>query len=68
MTPGATDFDALLVRVQSEYLEMPGLSVNVQQASRLWNTEQEIAKELPGRLVLTQFLRRRENGSLVRVL
>jgi hypothetical protein len=38
----------------------------VQQASRLWNTEPEIASELLGHLVSARFLRRRANGSFVR--
>ena len=66
MTRHQTDLDLLLDRVRSEYLEMPGLSITVQQASRLWNTEPEITRELLGRLVGARFLRRRENGSFVR--
>lgn len=66
MTACLRDFDALLARARSEYLEMPGLAITVQQASRLWNTEPEIAQELLTRLVTTRFLRERENGSFVR--
>ena len=66
MTVCSTHFDLLLARVRSEYLEMPGLSITVQQASRLWNTQPEIARELLGRLVTTRFLRQRDNGSFVR--
>ena len=66
MTACLRDFDVLLARARSEYLEMPGLAITLQQASRLWNTEPEITRELLTRLVTTRFLRERENGSFVR--
>jgi hypothetical protein len=47
----------LLQRVRSEYAEMPGLQLTVQQASRLWNTDLSTSTAILDALVELRFLR-----------
>jgi len=49
---------ALLNRVKSEYLEMPGLRLRIDQAQRLWNLDRASCETLLGFLVEKKFLRR----------
>jgi hypothetical protein len=62
-TPG---FDELIARVRGEYREMPGLSLTVPQAQRLWGLEAATCQALLERLVETRFLRRAQHGRFVR--
>jgi hypothetical protein len=48
----------LLKRVRSEFLEMPGLRLRVDQAQRLWNLDRASCELLLSSLVETKFLRR----------
>jgi hypothetical protein len=59
-------FDELVVRVRGEYCEMPGLSLTVPQARRLWGLEDSICQSLFECLVDTKFLRRTRHGRFVR--
>ena len=59
-------FDELIVRVRGEYREMPGLSLTVPQAQRLWGLEGATCQTLFERLVDTRFLRRTRHGRFVR--
>ena len=59
-------FDELIVRVRGEYREMPGLSLTVPQARRLWGLEGATCQTLFERLVETKFLRRTRHGRFVR--
>ncbi len=59
-------FDELVVRVRGEYREMPGLSLTVPQARRLWGLEDSICHSLFESLVETKFLRRTRHGRFVR--
>ena len=59
-------FDELIVRVRGEYREMPGLSLTVPQAQRLWGLEGATCQTLFERLVETKFLRRTRHGRFVR--
>ena len=59
-------FDELIVRVRGEYREMPGLSLTVAQAQRLWGLEGATCQTLLERLVETRFLRRTRHGRFVR--
>jgi len=45
-------------RVQGEYREMPGLQLTLAQASRLWNADVTVSREVLDALVETAFLRR----------
>lgn len=45
-------------RVYAEYLEMPGLRLTLPQASRLWNMNLEVSRQVLDALVERAFLRR----------
>jgi hypothetical protein len=62
-TAGGTD---LVSRARGEYLEMPGLSLTVQQAQRLWALDRATCAGLLGSLVRAGFLRQRRDGSFIR--
>ena len=49
--------DAVATRVRAEFVEMPGLTLTVRQASRLFGLEHEICREVVDRLVGAEFLR-----------
>jgi hypothetical protein len=53
--------DRLLQRVRSEFTEMPGLRLTVEQASRLWNTDAATSVALLDALVELRFLRLTNN-------
>ena len=59
--------DALLQRVYSEFLEMPGLRLTCQQAQRLWGLDQETCLELLEFLVDAKFLCRPGHGMYTRL-
>lgn len=48
----------LLNRVRSEFIEMPGLRLRVDQAQRLWNLDRASCEMLLSSLVEANFLRR----------
>jgi hypothetical protein len=52
----------LLNRVKSEFLEMPGLQLKIDQAQRLWNLDRASCETLLGVLVEAKFLRRDANN------
>ena len=58
--------DDLIVRVRGEYSEMPGLSLTVPQARRLFGLEPVTCQVLFERLVDTRFLRRTRQGRFIR--
>lgn len=55
-----------LQRVVGEYLEMPGLSLTVPQARRLWGLDSRTCETLLDELVGQHFLRRTPRGLYVR--
>jgi hypothetical protein len=57
---------ALLDRVRGEYLEMPGLSVTVAQAARLWAVDDATGAAVLDALVAEGFLQVSRRGSYVR--
>jgi hypothetical protein len=59
--------DALLRRVQGEFLEMPGLRLTQAQAQRLWGLDAASSATLLAALVEAQFLFRTRNGAFMRV-
>lgn len=59
--------DDLLHRIQGEYLEMPGLSLRLEQAQRLWGLDRADCQDLLGRLVTSRFLYQRRDGAFVRL-
>jgi hypothetical protein len=53
-------------RIQGEYREMPGLSLTVQQARRLWNLDETTCAAILNALVDLRFLRKTARGSYIR--
>ena len=64
-TPGQA-IRALMQQVQAEYAEMPGLSVTLSQAQRLWAVDQGTCEEVFSRLVSSGVLRKTTKGHFVR--
>ena len=58
--------EALMQRVRSEYLEMPGLSLTPEQACCLWGVDASLGLQLLDRLVEHGFLARTDHGTYVR--
>ena len=66
MTILETVNDAQWLRIiQSEYREMPGLSLTKPQMQRLWGIESEICEHLIDALVGSRILRKTPNGGYV---
>lgn len=68
-TQGSGGADPALVlgaRIQSEFLEMPGLRLTVSQAARLWSLDRATSEALLNSLVATGFLMRTRDGAYLR--
>ena len=61
----SSTLNQLAPRVRAEYLEMPGLSLTLEQAQRLWNIEGRTCKALLTSLIDARFLHRTERGLFV---
>ena len=59
--------DAVLRRVQAEFLEMPGLRLTEEQARRLWGLDAISCGALLGTLVDAHFLFQGRDGAYMRV-
>ena len=57
----------LMHQVQAEYNEMPGLSVTLRQAQRLWAVDRVTCEEALKRLTANGVLRMTAKGRFVRV-
>ena len=57
----------LMNQVQAEYDEMPGLSVTLRQAQRLWAVDRVTCEEALRRLTASGVLRMTARGRFVRV-
>ena len=57
----------LIVRVQGEYREMPGLKLTELQAQRLWGLDDGTCASVLTALVQRQFLRRTAAGTYLRM-
>jgi len=55
---------ALCTRIVGEYLEMPGLSVTLPQACRLWSIDPPRCRQLLETLTASGFLRKSGDGYL----
>jgi hypothetical protein len=51
-----------LQRIRGEYIEMPGLTLTIAQASRLWRLEARVCQDLLDRLVVEGFLKRHHDS------
>lgn len=58
---------SLMARVQSEFLEMPGLRLTPEQASRLWALDRVTSRLILERLAADGFLCRSRDGAYCRV-
>ena len=58
----AHDLEHLSQQVRGEYLEMPGMSLTVDQATKMWGINRDICATLLDSLVDTGFLRRGQHG------
>jgi len=58
--------DQLVVRIRGEYREMPGLSLTMAQALRLWGIEASTCQTVLESLVSAKVLRRTRHGRFVR--
>jgi hypothetical protein len=59
--------EQILERLRAEYLEMPGMRLNLEQVQRLCGIERSMCKAALDALVETKFLCVRSDGSYVRV-
>ena len=57
--------DTLVARVESEYREMPGLSLTTHQASRLWGMQLSVCAQVLEELVLKGVLYTTSRGTYV---
>jgi hypothetical protein len=60
------DNQQLLLRVKSEFLEMPGLHLTPSQAARLWHLDTALCQQIIDSLVGRAFLRWTSAGAIVR--
>lgn len=58
---------ALARRVEAEYAEMPGLSVTLPQAQRLWAADRQSCQTVFDRLIARGVLRMTKRGRFVRM-
>jgi len=58
---------ALVDRVRSEFLEMPGLQLTIPQAARLWGLDVTACQHVVEVLVERSFLQWTPTGKIVRV-
>jgi len=56
----------LMEQVRAEYAEMPGLSVTLSQAQRLWAIDEATCEEVFRRLISSGVLRKTTKGRFVR--
>jgi hypothetical protein len=63
LTPWSED---LARRIRNEYLEMPGLSLTLRQAQRMWQLHPSECEHLLDGLVESGFLARSTGGTFVR--
>jgi hypothetical protein len=57
----------LLNRVKSEFIEMPGLRLRVEQAQRLWHLDRTVCEALLQSLVQAKFLRQYADNAYSRL-
>ena len=58
--------DTVANRVRAEFVEMPGLTLTVGQASRLFGLDQDVCRQVVDRLVRADFLRWAGTGVVTR--
>jgi hypothetical protein len=63
----ASDNDALVERIRAEYLEMPGMTLRLEQVARLCGIERATCKLVLDALVQVKFLCLKPDGSYARI-
>jgi hypothetical protein len=63
VTKSAESFGELLVRIEGEYREMPGLNLTVTQAERLWGLDRHICASVLTTLMERRVLKRTTSGT-----
>jgi hypothetical protein len=63
---GVSALDDLVRRVESEYLEMPGLNLTMPQAERLWGLDRSTCTVILEALIDRQVLKRTNVGTYLR--
>jgi hypothetical protein len=61
-----TNVGELIMRIRSEYDEMPGLCLTSRQARRLWGIDRDLCAVVLNGLLEQGFLRRTRDGLYVR--
>ena len=61
-----SEVDDVVLRVRSEYMEMPGMRLTPAQAQRLWGIDAVATRSVIQTLVETKFLRETPDGAFVR--
>lgn len=59
-------FERLLARIKGEYIEMPGLRLSVEEASRLWDLQMDLTGTILRALVDDGFLKVSSDGKYQR--
>ena len=60
------EFEAVLRRVRSEFVEMPGLRLTPAQATILWGLERDACRKVIDALIDSAFLRWTPSGAVTR--
>ncbi len=63
----ALEFEKLVERVRSEFLEMPGLRLTMAQAARLWGLDLRSCEAVVDALIRCEFLQRTASGAVARI-
>jgi hypothetical protein len=59
------ELENVVRRIRGEFREMPGLSLTLAQATRLWGLERETCRIVVDRLVAAAVLRRTAGGAIM---
>ena len=62
------DVEAAAKRVRAEFEEMPGMTLTMRQASRLFGIEPDVCRRIVDRLVTAAYLRWTQDGAVTRVV
>ena len=60
------ELEAIIGRIRSEFIEMPGLCLSLPQAQRLWGLDKDECQRVIDALISDAFLRRTRAGQIVR--
>jgi hypothetical protein len=63
---GEEDFAAAIAQAKSHYVEMPGLTLTLSQAARLWACDVALCRDVLATLVEARFLVRVRESSFAR--